>query len=59
MRSLVSSLGPVNSFTFIQREMKGKNRWYRYRVVFGQTPIIFSYMLAEDGKVAYTDWWDE
>jgi hypothetical protein len=48
----LKSLGPLKSLSLLERGTEGKNRTYRYRVLFGDNPVIIRCMITEDGLFA-------
>jgi N4-(beta-N-acetylglucosaminyl)-L-asparaginase len=49
-RKDLTALGPLRSFQLVERDPV--RRAYSYRAVFGQTPMIFDFVLTEEGQIA-------
>jgi CubicO group peptidase (beta-lactamase class C family) len=50
-RRLLGSLGPLHTFALLQRTVTARQRVYRYRAVFGTTPLIWSFTLDIQGRI--------
>ena len=49
--------GPINSFTFSERERIDDSDVIRYKAVLGKATRWFSFTLTEEGKIAQVYWW--
>ncbi|MBA3766466.1 MAG: beta-lactamase family protein [Acidobacteria bacterium] len=52
-----ASHGALKSFTFSDREDADNSRIFRYRVILGENPYWFSFMVMNDGKIAQIYFW--
>ncbi|HLK60437.1 MAG TPA: serine hydrolase domain-containing protein [Chthonomonadaceae bacterium] len=50
-QEMLGKLGALQSFVLLERRDEGNRRLYRYRAVFGTTPIQWTFMLNPEGKV--------
>jgi len=48
----LSALGKLKSFVLLKRGERNGLQTYRYRVVFGETPLIAGFALTKDGRIA-------
>lgn len=48
----LSTLGTLGALTFLKREDKDGLNLYRYRAVYGKTPVLCLLALTPDGKIA-------
>ena len=48
----LAKLGQSESFALVERTDRGGQRVYRYRAVFPQRALIYTFHLVDDGKVA-------
>lgn len=46
-----SSLDPLQSFVLVGQSAEGGKRIRRYRALYGNKPIIWTFVLSEDGKI--------
>jgi hypothetical protein len=52
LSEFLRSLGPLQSITLVERKEAGKNREYRYRLVYKDTNLLTLCLLNPEGKIA-------
>ncbi len=51
-RQALASLGTLTTLSFLSRSDQSSLKSYRYRAVYGTTPVIFQMALTQDSKIA-------
>ena len=51
-REILRSLGPLKSMELIDRSEQNERRFYRYRLSFAETTLLYVVVLTKEGKIA-------